>query len=832
MAELSKIQTNTTWSDAANVINNNNDKINAELTSLKSSTTNFKGYFTDISSLQSAFPNPKDGQSAWVGSPYPGTVYKANSGSWTNTSEVPSVPEVELNDYYDKMQVDSMMKLQDDNLKESIAELESETNKINIDLILNDSKYIEYTGQALGVQGKLISLEGYHSLVIGPIACKKGDTFKYLGSGRINAVSYAFYNKGVFVSYGRHDTPTAYVDVEIPEGVDSVTFSSFNTIGNAIIFDVVYVGGIRQAVENNTKDISELKEKVTDVDANSSDITSLLIRQTYARDAFTEVSVENWENGYYSKDNGGFDGGNSDSIQHAKIPVTQGARIFRVENTFVASNGLLGVLFFKDDEVLGVIKDNAQNESFYSEGRLPYNATHIGINSRKNNITKVKIYFDDKEKDTIVITDDNIKDNSISKEKIKGIEDIGAIKSIKDIQQLSDNIANPSNWIMDKYQNGNQITSDTNYQYINIDISSYPVGTIFKCLREDGYNQEFRFAGFFKINGELFNTFSPNVKNITKPDDSCVTLSATVFKGTIQGTEKYGIFINDNNTYVEYSSEIIAEANWSNKPNNKKALARLGDVVTEITKRSNNVLYSKKWASCGDSFSHGDFTGIEEGTVTTIEDGIYIGKPKTYDYLIGNRNNMVIQHMSAGGRTIATPADGSFSNAFSNSDNQTANSNYTQIDVDVDYITLYFGINDSHHAGIGDDGEDTSGEIPIGTIDDETNTTFYGAWNVVIKWIIENRPFAKLGMIISNGMGNDEYRQAEIQIANKWGIPYIDLNGDERTPLMLRSTNPNICDEAKQARLISQRVSETNQHPNVLAHEYESTFIENFLRSL
>lgn len=132
MAELSKIQTNTTWSDAANVINNNNDKINAELTSLKSSTTNFKGYFTDISSLQSAFPNPKDGQSAWVGSPYPGTVYKANSGSWTNTSEVPSVPEVELNDYYDKMQVDSMMKLQDDNLKESIAELENETIPNNI----------------------------------------------------------------------------------------------------------------------------------------------------------------------------------------------------------------------------------------------------------------------------------------------------------------------------------------------------------------------------------------------------------------------------------------------------------------------------------------------------------------------------------------------------------------------------------------------------------------------------------------------------------------------------------------------------------------------------
>lgn len=144
MAELSKIQTNTTWSDAANVINNNNDKINAELTSLKSSTTNFKGYFTDISSLQSAFPNPKDGQSAWVGSPYPGTVYKANSGSWTNTSEVPSVPEVELNDYYDKMQVDSMMKLQDDNLKESIAELECEIGIVQLESGSIDASTGEY----------------------------------------------------------------------------------------------------------------------------------------------------------------------------------------------------------------------------------------------------------------------------------------------------------------------------------------------------------------------------------------------------------------------------------------------------------------------------------------------------------------------------------------------------------------------------------------------------------------------------------------------------------------------------------------------------------------
>ena len=70
------------------------------------------------------------------------------------------------------------------------------------------------------------------------------------------------------------------------------------------------------------------------------------------------------------------------------------------------------------------------------------------------------------------------------------------------------------------------------------------------------------------------------------------------------------------------------------------------------------------------------------------------------------------------------------------------------------------------------------------------------------------------------------------EIAKKYGIPYIDLNGDERTPAMIRSTNPNIAASVKKLRLRTQAVSETNSHPNDAAHLFESTFIENFLRSL
>lgn len=228
-----------------------------------------------------------------------------------------------------------------------------------------------------------------------------------------------------------------------------------------------------------------------------------------------------------------------------------------------------------------------------------------------------------------------------------------------------------------------------------------------------------------------------------------------------------------------------------------------------------NILYGKKWAVCGDSFSAGDF-GDALTSDNIITDGKHAGKNKVYGYIIGNRNNMTIQNLSAGGRTMATPVVGSQINAFSAS-------LYKHIEADVDYITLYFGINDSHN-------ED---KIPFGTIDDITINTFYGAWNVVLEYLITNYPFAHIGIIVSNGCDDDKYRIAEIELANKWGIPYIDLNGDQHTPMMIRSTNNAISSVARDARTRAQAVNYgKNNHPSSAAHEYESNFIEDFLRRL
>ena len=104
----------------------------------------------------------------------------------------------------------------------------------------------------------------------------------------------------------------------------------------------------------------------------------------------------------------------------------------------------------------------------------------------------------------------------------------------------------------------------------------------------------------------------------------------------------------------------------------------------------------------------------------------------------------------------------------------------------------------------------------------------------MLTWLIMNRPNAHIGIIVTNGIANkDQYRQGQIAIAEKYGIPYIDMNGDARTPAMLRTSNPNIPASIKQALIEKWSANyPSNQHPNDAAQLFESTFIENFLRSI
>lgn len=270
-----------------------------------------------------------------------------------------------------------------------------------------------------------------------------------------------------------------------------------------------------------------------------------------------------------------------------------------------------------------------------------------------------------------------------------------------------------------------------------------------------------------------------------------------------------GLIIDEYYHFTTVKKVIVNDLYFSDA-NVVMAKDRLG-----ITGNVENILKDKKWAVIGDSFSEGDFTGV---TPPTIPSGRYAGEIATYPYLIATRCGMEIQKLFKSGRTLANAADGTISD--------TVMSIYQNIAADADYLTIYIGINDSHHRA------SETGLIPIGTITDTVTTTFYGAYNTLLTWAITNRPNLHIGIIVSNGCETDEYRTATIAIAEKYGIPYIDMNGDKQTPCMIRSTNASIDSSIRAQRTSAWRVSETNGHPNADCHIFESTFIENFLRSL
>jgi len=220
-------------------------------------------------------------------------------------------------------------------------------------------------------------------------------------------------------------------------------------------------------------------------------------------------------------------------------------------------------------------------------------------------------------------------------------------------------------------------------------------------------------------------------------------------------------------------------------------------------------LSNKVWYVIGDSFSHGDWSGINPEP--TITEGIYKGELPVYPYLIGNRTGCIVKNIAVSGTTLSVVDDRSFSFPKTGKLYKTDFSS-------ADLITIYYGINDSHN------------KVPIGSIDDTDVSTFYGAYNTTIKYLTEKYPKAKIGIIVSNDCETADYPNATVAVAEKWGIPYLDLDGGIgcQTVLGCSSRNP-ASDEEKMQALLDQRVSTTNGHPNELGHQIVSECVENWI---
>lgn len=237
-----------------------------------------------------------------------------------------------------------------------------------------------------------------------------------------------------------------------------------------------------------------------------------------------------------------------------------------------------------------------------------------------------------------------------------------------------------------------------------------------------------------------------------------------------------------------------------------------------------NILYGKKLVVCGDSFTEGDFggyvddNGLSGKNSPVIYDNVR-GMYKTYSWWIAERNNMELVNEAKCGSIMAlskshladpenVPVEDRFPFALER---------YKEVPLDADYVLLQFGLNDMYNCD-------------LGTIDDTGIDTFYGAFNVVLEYLITNLPYAKIGTVISNAYLQEDFRQAIIDVSLKWGIPYLDLMADPQISATL--TKAGMCQKAIEIRNKQFYVTEKNGHPNLKAHELNSYVYEAFLRRI
>lgn len=78
----------------------------------------------------------------------------------------------------------------------------------------------------------------------------------------------------------------------------------------------------------------------------------------------------------------------------------------------------------------------------------------------------------------------------------------------------------------------------------------------------------------------------------------------------------------------------------------------------------------------------------------------------------------------------------------------------------------------------------------------------------------------------------NKYAKATMDIAKKFGLPMLNEWNDPNVPLLTQTGRIDVSADIRAIRDTTFKVSSTNRHPNWQAQEYESTIVEDFIRSL
>ena len=294
---------------------------------------------------------------------------------------------------------------------------------------------------------------------------------------------------------------------------------------------------------------------------------------------------------------------------------------------------------------------------------------------------------------------------------------------------------------------------------------------------------------------------------------------SSLVSGTIEGE----IYIPST------ADHVVINAESAITPSFKKAIG--------ITYKKGDILNGKKLYCGGDSITEGANVGSFPN-----------GYKKTYGGVVATRNNMVYVSDGVGGSTMGKcTIDGSVHNNF-------ITSRYLNIPTDADFITLWFGWNDNaygwkserdaycvstyehYYSELTEEQQEAVDAYKTwrqwlaeyaGTKDSTEITTWGGAWNTVLTWLLNNCGSSRIGVIIAYGM-NTELSDVLIAICEKYGVSYVKAYDPHEFFSVGHSQNIGTDQATKRKALYTL----DNTHPNELGYEMMSDSYEQFLKRL
>ena len=313
----------------------------------------------------------------------------------------------------------------------------------------------------------------------------------------------------------------------------------------------------------------------------------------------------------------------------------------------------------------------------------------------------------------------------------------------------------------------------------------------------------------------MWNFFDGSDNLISSSNDSSpIGLKSEVI--TVPNNATYLIInshVDDNITCV--SQQVFYDANQA-RFSKQQTIKEYID--NKLISGNYDKLYGKVLVCAGDSITYGADMDAE---------GIIPVSLIPYYYRNGNGYNQVTQNVLANyGYQIASRHNMTFYNeGISGSTMQglpnkigfsLENGRYTTLPEHIDYLTIWFGWNDTAYGS-------------LGTIDDVTNESYYGGYNVVLPYLINKYPYTKICLCVPFGC-DVGHRQAIRDLANKWGLACWDnyLGG---TPLYF-GKEPSV---GVNSNIVShnQQIFQANgAHPNFKGHRQIADMLEHFLQGI